>query len=579
MLTYNELVKKKSELENRKIILQDTQKSKESQRVSHESELNQLNNELDNSIKTAYNLALKEEISKSTMKYDNMISKLSNNRDVVLSNKKRRLDNITYESYAPLVKDGLSVEDCMNKCEKIKDTLRVQQGNRLHNMLSSHMSIDSPDLYSLEDIHTAFDDLDYKLSKLSNAGGILGKFHVFISGISVKEDDKVQTISYLLACVVFILLFFYFTPLLVILLLVLFSYNVYRSFYMYNCLAFVNGILTNLATISDSIEEGIKSKMEEDRLVIEHKFKSKLDTIDGNIEKLESKIIEVTEDVTNSFHFNTDRIKESFLIKEKSLKERISLLKTEYINLNSSIEDINKEISDINQQIIKLSKSIYDQYYPSDLSGKSSLYPIDLLFSIEDNKPNIFTLPTGSACFIFKDEECMFDFITLYLMLLYSNMFCSSFTTHVFDSKYVGTRFIEFTALNNLLCYSDYDNMKVDIEELRVEMGKRISVLAGTSISEYNKEMIKEESVPLSYHIVLDLFTDSDKISDEYKQLLINGFNTGIVLNSFILESDIDYSSNSKFFNMLPLFKDFYMVSPSGVSKKSKIFFENKKKK
>lgn len=579
MLTYNELVKKKSELENKKVILQDTQKSKESQRNAHEIELNQLNNELDNSIKTAYNLALKEEISKSTMKYDNMISKLSNNRDTVLSNKKRRLDNITYENYAPLVKDGLSVEECMDKCVKIKDTLKNQQGSRLHEMLSSHMNIESPDLYSLEDIHTAFNDLDFKLSKLSNAGGLLGKVHVFISGISVNEEDKVQTLSYFLACTVFILLFFYFTPLLVVLLIVLFSYNVYRSFYMYNCLAFVNGILTNLTTISDSIEEGIKSKMEEDRLVIEHKFKSKLDTIDNNIEKLESKIIEVTEDVTNSFHFNTDRIKESFLIKEKSLKERISLLKTEYINLSSGIEDIDKEILDLNQQIIKLSKSIYDQYYPSDLSNKSSLYPIDLLFSIEDNKPNIFTLPTGSACFIFRDEEDMFNYITLYLMLLYSNMLCGSFTTHVYDTKYVGTNFIEFTRLNNLLCYSEYDNIKSDVEELRVEMGKRISVLAGTSILDYNKDMIKEESVPLSYHVVLDLFTDSDKISDEYKQLLINGFNTGIIFNSFILESDIDYGSNSKFFAMLPLFKDFYMVTPSGISKKSKVFFENKRKK
>lgn len=579
MLNYNDLVKKQAELENRKATLQEVQKSKEAQRVSHEAELNQLNNELDRNIKNAYNLALKEEISKSTLKYDNMISKLSNSRDTVLNNKKRRLDEVTYENYAPLVKDGLSVEECMDKCIKIKDTLKTQQGDRLHNMLSSHMEIESPDLYSLEDIHEAFSALDIKLSKLSNAGGVIGKFHDFISGVSVKEGDKVQTISYLMACGIFVLLFFYFTPLLVFLLLVLFAYNIYRSYYMYNCLSFVNGILTNLTKISDSIEQGIQSKMEEDRLVIEHKFKSKLDTIDGNIEKLESKIIEVTEDVTNSFHFNTDRIKESFLIKEKSLKERISLLKTEYINLNSGISDVDKEIEEVKLQIVKLSKSIFEQYYPSDLENKSSLYPIDLLFSIEDNKPNIFTLPTGSACYIFKDEEVMFEFITLYLMLLYSNVACSAFTTHIYDTKYVGTNFIEFTKLKNLMCYADSDNIKDDIEELRVEMGKRISVLAGNSIADYNKEMIECESVPLSYHIVLDLFTDPTKLTDEHRQLLINGFDTGIVLNSFILESDIEYSDTSKFYDFLPLFKDFYMVSSNSISKKSKVYFENKKKK
>lgn len=579
MLTYNELVAKRTELEKKKTITHDLCVGKETQRVNYESELQRLSSEQDNNIKTAYSLALKDQISKSTLKYENMISKLNNNREQLLTNKQKRLDNINYESYSDSVKSDVSIEDCMEKCNSIKETLMEKQGTRLFNVLTTFSDLQSPDLYSLEDIHEAFDDLDVKLRKLSNTNNFLNTVYTSVSDIKINSEDKVQVVSSLVMCAILFVLFLYFTPFFVLLLVFLLSYNLYKSYYMYNCLVFVGNIMNNLSFINDSIERGITAKMEEDKLHIDNKFKSKLMKIDENLDALDEKIIEITEAVTNSFTFNSDRIKDSFLIKEQSLKERISLLKSEYVDLNADISDLDKEISDVNMQIIKLSKSIFEQYYPTIPKEKFQLYPNDMLFDIVDNKPNIFTLPTGSACFIFKSEDVMFDFITTYLTLLYSNLLCSSFNVHFYDSKYVGTKSIEFTKLKNFCVYSEKNGVKEDVTELRVEMGKRISLLGGDLIKDYNESMIKEESVPLSYHVVLDLFTDPNDFTEEYKQVLINGFNSGIIPMSFMLESDIEFSDSSRFKDVLPLYKDFYLVTSDVISKKSKIFFENKMKK
>ena len=254
-------------------------------------------------------------------------------------------------------------------------------------------------------------------------------------------------------------------------------------------------------------------------------------------------------------------------------------MSSEYLNLSASITDLEKDIKDVDLEINKLSKSIFEQYYPKEPKDKSLLYPKDMLIDLVNNKPNIFNLPKGSSCFIFKNEEDLFSYLDLYLTLLYSQMACSSFTVHYYDSKYIGTKSIEFTKLKNFMVYSDKENVDDDVEEMRVEMGKRITLLAGSNVLAYNEEMIAESSVPLSYNIVIDLFTDDSRLSDVSKQVIINGFDSGIVYNSFILESQIDFKGNGVFWNMLPLFKDFYLVTSDKIAKKSKSFFENKREK
>lgn len=579
MLTYNELVAKKNDLLNKKTILEDECKSKTTSKLQYEKELNSIKLDMETSIRRSHDLALKEEISKGVLKYENLISKLLNNRETILSNKQKRLDSITYESYADEVKNGLSIDDCIEKCKDMKSSIELKQGSRLFNVISSYTSKHNSDLVSLEDIEKAFDSIDSKLHKLNNSGDLLLKIESIVFDYNVDVDNKNQLISFILICIIVVGLGIFLTPLLILLMLSLFGYNVYKSHFIYKCIVEVNNIMYNLSDIKSSIEKGINSKMEEDRLLIENKFKSKLAKIDSNVEELENKIIEVTESITNGFHFNSDRLKESFKIKENSLKEKISLLSSEYLNLSASITDLEKDIKDVDLEINKLSRSIFEQYYPKEPKDKSLLYPKDMLIDLVNNKPNIFNLPKGSSCFIFKNEEDLFSYLDLYLTLLYSQMACSSFSVHYYDSKYIGTKSIEFTKLKNFMVYSDKENVDDDAEEMRVEMGKRITLLAGSNVLAYNEEMIAESSVPLSYNIVIDLFTDDSRLSDISKQVIINGFDSGIVYNSFILESQIDFKGNGVFWNMLPLFKDFYLVTSDKIAKKSKSFFENKREK
>lgn len=576
MLTYNELISKKNDLLNKKSILEDECKTKTASKLQYEKELDSIKLDMESSIKRSHDLALREEISKGILKYENLVSKLLNNREVVLTNKQKRLDDITYENYASEVKNGLSIDECIEKCKEMKSSIELKQGSRLFNIISAYSEKHESDLTSLDDIEKVFDSIDSKLSKLNNNNDLLLKIESVIFDYNVDVSNKNQLISFILICVVILGLGIFLTPLLVILMLAMFGYNIYKSHFIHKCIVDVNSIMYNLSDIQSSIEKGINTKMEEDRLIIENKFKGKLSKIDNNIEELENKIVEVTESITNGFHFNSDRLKESFKIKENSLKEKISLLSTEYLNLSAKVTDLEKDVKDVDFEINKLSRSIFEQYYPKEPQNKSLMYPQDMLIDLVDNRPNIFNLPKGSSCFIFKNEEDLFSYLDLYLTLLYSQMACSAFTIHYFDSKYIGTKSIEFTKLKNFMVYSDKENVADDIEEMRIEMGKRISLLAGSNVLDYNKEIITEGSVPLSYNVIIDLFTDDSRLSDVAKQVVINGFDTGIVYNSFILESQIDFKGNGVFWNMLPLYKDFYLVTSDKISKKSKSFFENK---
>lgn len=576
MLDYNDLIRERDGLlSKRALVVQSLEVSSRS-RGSMENSLNSISTELKSAIEREQALALRNEVAKATSKYDDLLVKFGNNKEKLLANKAKRLNDITYEKYSSEVADSLSSKDCLEKCKLLREKLKEKQGARLCDAVSSHISFEDDylNLSDLDSIKSLFDDIETKLTQISSSKSYLGDTVDAVFSYDVDEEDSKKLLAFFIVCLLIVLIFFVVSPIVILAMFAFLVYNVYKSYFIYKCLRIVNSVEGSLDAINSSIESGITTKMNADKLFIENKFKSKLQQIESNLDKIEDKIVDITSNVKASFHFDKSRLEESYRIKSNSLEHKITLIKAECLAYEKSISELDKELAELNLKIKETSKTIYNEFYPNEFVDKGYLLPNKLLVDIVDSKPNIFTLPKGSACYLYKDEGCLFDFLNLYFSLLYNKLACSAFRIHYVDTKFVGTKATLFATLGNFLGSYSENEFTETTEGLVIEMMKRVGILAGKNIETYNKEILAIDSVPLSYDIVFDLFSNQSRLTDKARQLSINGYSQGIVYNSFIQMSDISHEPNNILWKILDTYDHFYLLTSNGLEKKSKKYFE-----
>lgn len=578
-MDYSQLVQKKnrllSELDSFK---QDIQ--------SRNREINQVQNELDSmdstlrtSVESSKKEALKQEIKNGTKRFEEEIEDINSKRDILLSNKQKRLDSLTYENYSSKIKDSLSIDSCLDKCKSIYDLLEEKQGKRLNSTLFSSLPPRDISLNSLDDIQGVFDSIDWKLQILSKKLNLLDKLENLVFSLSMDFSDSKQIVLAIFLLAVLGIILVWFSPIMVLVMIGIVVYNVYTCSFICDCISILSAILSNLENIKSSIEQGIQAKIEEDRTTIETRFGSKLAMIDDKLDALENSILSESKRIEKEFVYDSTRLQENFKVKESSLKSKIVGLKNQIDGLQTRCKEIDMQVKDIDKKILELSKNIFSTYYPNDLTNKSIFLPNDMLIDIVDNEPIISPLPKDSALIIFKTEEDLFSFTNLLLGLLYSNVKCSSFKLHYFDTKYMGSKSILYSSLDNFNVITEGKDLDDLLKELLSEMKKRIGFLMEKDIKSYNEEMLRESSVPLSYDVVLDFGLDSQKINGTYRQLLINGFSRGLTFYSLVYMDEIDMTGKGPFWEVLELYKEVYVLSPKGLSKKTPSFFINKIKK
>ena len=532
-----------------------------------------IDSEQEKTIEETKKTTLANEINKHTFKHSEILSKLQKKKEEILSNKEKKLANITYEKFSKKTKDKLSVEDSIKRSEEIKSMLDEKIGKRLSSELSRVIP-GNKGFNSLSEIQEAFIELESTAGKLGKSRDLLPRLESMVFSYDAGELDKNGTIMFLVVVLILLIMLIYSMPLLIIALSVLFICNVHKSLVYYHAMSIAKVLVSNVNKINSSIEEGIKNKVKSKQVEIEGKFQVMLDNVDKKISTVEELILDVTEEIERDFVFNDSSIIESYKSKKDSITEQVSRNDNQIKDYFSQIDTINEKIKEIDKEILAEGKNIFEKYYPPSgyVEEGSYIYLDDILLDIIDNDPLLLELPRGSAIYLYKDEQQMFNYLTLYLTSLYSRMVISSLYVKLFDFKYAGTKTINFASIESFSQVLNKEDVKSQIELLNKEMMKRIKILGSKQIDDYNKEMIEDDSAPLDYHIIIDLF---NKPSDngEQNQLLINGFKYGIVYNSFLNVKDIE--GDEKMIDKIKsTYGNYYFIGDAGVNKKSSKFLD-----
>lgn len=575
MSRHSELKCERRKLVESKMTIQDSITRVEQSNKVFNLNLSSLDDDFEKSVDKAKNAALAEEINKHTFKHTEILGKLQSKREEILSNRDKKLENITYENMSKKTKSELSVEYSIEKVEEIKSKLDEKMGKRLSSELSRIIP-SKGSFNTISKIKQAFDELEYSIDKLGKDLDIVDRLEKIAFSFDTSSIEGNSTIYFILVILIIFVSLLFFMPLLVLLLVALFIYNIHRSIIYYDAMSISKILISNVNKINSSLEEGIKNKVKFKRNEVENKFKSMLDKVDRKIETVEDLISNTTAEIESDFNFNDSVIMENYKSKKDSISEQISKNNAQIESYKSEIESIDMKIKEIDEEILEVGKTIFSQYYPNDLSfeDRSSIYLEDILLDIQNSEPNIFTLPRGSAVFLYKDESSLMQYLNLYLCSIYSRMKPSSFYVKMIDLKYAGTKLLEFNSIDSFTSFLTPEEIKEDDIIMRQEILKRTNVIGSKHIDDYNLSSIEDNGSPLSYYIILDLFRKPEESDTLRRQSILTGFNYGVMYNLFLNVKDIEEDKRCVEY-LLNNYSEYYYITDSGVSKKSSKFMQS----
>ena len=575
MSRHSELKCERRKLVESKMTIQDSITRVEQSNKVFNLNLSSLDDDFEKSVDKAKNAALAEEINKHTFKHTEILGKLQSKREEILSNRDKKLENITYDNMSKKTKSELSVEYSIEKVEEIKSKLDEKMGKRLSSELSRIIP-SKGSFNTISKIKQAFDELEYSIDKLGKDLDIVDRLEKIAFSFDTSSIEGNSTIYFILVILIIFVSLLFFMPLLVLLLVALFIYNIHRSIIYYDAMSISKILISNVNKINSSLEEGIKNKVKFKRNEVENKFKSMLDKVDRKIETVEDLISNTTAEIESDFNFNDSVIMENYKSKKDSISEQISKNNAQIESYKSEIESIDMKIKEIDEEILEVGKTIFSQYYPNDLSfeDRSSIYLEDILLDIQNSEPNIFTLPRGSAVFLYKYESSLMQYLNLYLCSIYSRMKPSSFYVKMIDLKYAGTKLLEFNSIDSFTSFLTPEEIKEDDIIMRQEILKRTNVIGSKHIDDYNLSAIEDNGSPLSYYIILDLFRNPEESDTLRRQSILTGFNYGVMYNLFLNVKDIEEDKRCVEY-LLNNYSEYYYITDSGVSKKSSKFMQS----
>lgn len=578
MALYEELILQKESLIDRRAALQLDIQEQNNLIMQKRRNLEAINSDYFNSIERAKSESLKLAIEKEVQPIEDSINELLNKRDIILKNKDKRLKDITYENYQSEIIKDLSIDDILDSCKKMYGLLEQRQGERLNDLLFEQIPSDDLELNSLEDVTDLIRGVEDKVVFLSKRFNVFEKLETLMYKKDVDSNNNFDVITFGIFVIVSLVSFVYFAPLFILVMLGLICFNVYLYCFNYKCIRLLNSISKSLGTIEESIIKIIEDKVKSDRDLVESKFNEKLRKIDSIINSAEDRISEISEEITNDFSYDPSGLKESFRVKEQSIKDSIELMTHELDSCKKSFSDIEEKLKEVEAEILKLSQSLFSKYYPLNIENKIDDYPQDMLLDIVDNKPIIFKLPRGSSILVFSNQDDLFEFSNLLLLYLYSNMRCCSFRLFYHDEVNICSNAAQYNGLNNFIPLVDSAEYATSLSEMNKELKKRINILVDREIFAYNKEMLEEGNATMSYNILLDFFVSNNTGDADYKQVVVNGFNRGLIPIALVLKNEIDTRGNGPFWDMLNLYDEIYEFNGSRFLKKSKMSYEKLRK-
>ena len=498
-------------------------------------------------------LQLKKKQDDVTANLRKDISDLENKRVKAQQRKNEDLNSIDIEDYKrAYANETSSIDSILNATSDVEESSRKFLGDRLYDSVIANLGnnkLATDDLDIIVDranrLKFKFNNID--IAKILDWGDFIEK--IFNKINPEKFENKNSILAYTLVIVV--VLFFtskLLFPVLLFLFLILGGFNIYRSKGILQSMQIAKSISDNRQAIMDSINNEIQNHMAEDRKYYEDEYKKIDDKLVKDINEKESEIQRLLQDVAFDFKYDSTEVDKRYNAKRSNIESQLSSVNKDKESHSTLISKANIELNALLEDLKSSMENIVDCYTSMDYKKEEFVFDPEFLIDVVDTQPVMYKHPMGSILYKYNNLSDCNNFIKLMMIesIVRMNMRC--YSPVLLDSSYMCSAFrimYSDTWKGYIQMATSIKQIQETISDLSISLNERFAKFGGDTIDKYNAEKIRTGSVPFSYIWAFIIEPDQSILdSEEMKQLMLNGYKVGIIINIFMSEDNIKEQSN-----------------------------------
>lgn len=498
-------------------------------------------------------LQLKKKQDDVTANLRKDISDLENKRVKAQQRKNEDLNSIDIEDYKrAYANETSSIDSILNATSDVEESSRKFLGDRLYDSVIANLGnnkLATDDLDVIVDranrLKFKFNNID--IAKILDWGDFIEK--IFNKINPEKFENKNSILAYTLVIVV--VLFFtskLLFPVLLFLFLILGGFNIYRAKGILQSMQIAKSISDNRQAIMDSINNEIQNHMAEDRKYYEDEYKKIDDKLVKDINEKESEIQRLLQDVAFDFKYDSTEVDKRYNAKRSNIESQLSSVNKDKESHNTLISKANIELNALLEDLKSSMENIVDCYTSMDYKKEEFVFDPEFLIDVVDTQPVMYKHPMGSILYKYNNLSDCNNFIKLMMIesIVRMNMRC--YSPVLLDSSYMCSAFrimYSDTWKGYIQMATSIKQIQETISDLSISLNERFAKFGGDTIDKYNAEKIRTGSVPFSYIWAFIIEPDQSILdSEEMKQLMLNGYKVGIIINIFMSEDNIKEQSN-----------------------------------
>lgn len=510
-------------------------------------------------IKEARDKALKDYIQSGIAPYEEKLASVQSSYDKV----KAEYDTKTAEINAKDAKDMITGSDAISA--EVRASMAVLQ-DQLNNSISTRFQVELEEQLEKQQIHIDANDLENlikffnkqakhieSLTRTSVLDKVIDKL-LETTRINLEGEKQEKIIKFVLITAIVILILTLVGKVVITLyllfLVILIVYNIHKHYSIYAAVIAQKSVQDNLDEIEANLLEQATEILEQEKRNISKMYDPKLAELKIQENELQQKIIQVTQERTQSFNFDDKDSRNALNAAQVVNDERIKSLQYEREELEQQLQEKESEYKQLGKKLHSVAGDIQAKYLDYNKIGTDVVFNSQFLFDIRDSKPVFFNHPQRSMLLIYNKLDEAIQFVKLLCIQLRIKLNPFNLTTTVIDTEGLGVQFMAFDTSNAgtdesvkrlFRIVTSKDAMRDILDELDEEMQRRKNVILRNydSIADYNVAMIESDSLTENYNFLFYLNPVMDVVKDpKMVAVLRNGSLMG-VFPHLIISSEI----------------------------------------
>lgn len=517
-------------------------------------EYDRIDDNIEDAINTAKNNLLAESIEKIREPYIDEIQKLeekSNSLEELLETKKKQYTKKEFEE--PYEDEISIINECIDNVHLAEECAKEHLGDRLTNVLNSRLNVGKLEL-GVDDLniiskklHKYRNNLKY-LSRTGKTKSIIKKLNTLLEKLTPCKDEtqegaiKNDLIMYTIAMGgMSFLVIKYLSTFLLIGLFGICSYNIYKTYVVYRLLLESKLVQDNTDILRSMIDKNVEDQINSYLAELDKAYLNSSNEIANKITGLNNSMNTEVANFKTSFEFDSSDIENTFKDNKHRLEDERNSSEQRLKDLNNDLDDLYSQLNLAEMAYQELAKSMIDIYLDMDKCGESVELPNKILLDIDNNNNGIFwDIPRVPCLILYKDREEVSNFCKLLIVQLLNQMSPISIQINYIDGQRLGADMSDlFDMPENIFRITNPVDINGILNDKIDNLQSRLKSLGSNSIVEYNKEMIKNDSVLLTYNLLMFIDVDFNILkSQNMTSLLLSGSKVGILPYIFINEDD-----------------------------------------